>query len=137
MPSVLIKNMIEKYNYPVLDEENIDEFIKSQDECVLFFANDPTRYPESDDVAMILPELVKEYGNRFSAAFVEQKSERSLQRRFGFARWPTLVFLKKGQKLGHISKVQDWNDYILKINELLTSEPEPVFDIPLTVKPNN
>ena len=136
MPSALIRNMIKQYNYPVLDEETIDEFIKSQDECVLFFANNPTRYPESDDVAMILPELVKEYGNRFSAAFVEQKSERNLQRRFGFARWPTLVFLKKGQKLGHISKVQDWNDYILKINELLTSEPKPVFDIPLTIRPN-
>jgi len=134
MPSVLIKKMLELYNYPVLNEDNIDEFIKSQDECVLFFANNPVRYPESDDVAMILPELVKEYGNRFSAAFVEQKSERTLQRRFGFVRWPTLVFLKGGKKLGHISKVQDWNDYIIKINELLTLEPQPLFDIPMHIK---
>jgi hydrogenase-1 operon protein HyaE len=133
MPSVLIKKMIELYKYPVLDENNIDEFINSHDECVLFFANNPSRYPESDDVAMILPELVKEYGNRFTAAFVEQKSERTLQRRFGFARWPTMVFLKNGGKLGHISKVQDWNEYIIKINHLLTPKPEPLFDIPMHI----
>ncbi|NIA02628.1 MAG: hypothetical protein GWO88_00200 [Planctomycetia bacterium] len=126
MPSPLIKMMIEQYNYPVLTEETVDEFIKSQNECVLFFTENPTRFPESDDVAMILPELVKEYGHRFNAAVIEQQSQRKLQGRFGFTEWPTLVFLRNGGCLGSISRVQDWNDYILQINELLTSDPRPL-----------
>jgi len=137
MPSVLIKKMTEQYKYQVLNEDNIDQFIKSHENCILFFAENPVRYPESDDVAMILPELVKEYGYRFTAALIEQKSERVLQRRFGFVRWPTLVFLKKGQMLGYISKVQNWNEYIIKINDLLTAKPKPLLDIPLIIKPNN
>ena len=133
MPSPLIDSMIEQYNYPVLNETSIDEFINAQQESVLFFTENPTRFPESDDVAMILPELVSEYGNRFAAAVIDQKSQRKLQGRFGFREWPTLVFLRKGEYLGHISRVQDWNDYILEINKLLTSAPKatPGIGIPV------
>jgi hydrogenase-1 operon protein HyaE len=126
MPSPLIKAMIEQYDYPVLNVDNVDEFINSQDECVLFFTENPTRFPESDDVAMILPELVKEYGNRFNAAVIEQDSQRKLQARYDFREWPTLVFLRKGEYLGTISRVQDWNEYIIQINTFLTEGPKKV-----------
>ncbi len=134
MPSPLIKIMIEQYNYPVLNVDTLDEYIQSQQECVLFFTENPTRFPESDDVAMILPELVKEYGNRFSAAVIEQDSQRKLQARYDFKEWPTLVFLRRGEYLGHISRVQDWNEYIIKINDFLSSEPKKVFSIGVAVE---
>ncbi len=134
MPSPLIKTMIEQYNYPVLNIDTIDEYIQEQQECVLFFTENPTRFPESDDVAMILPELVKEYGNRFSAAVIEQDSQRKLQARYDFKEWPTLVFLRKGEYLGAISRVQDWNDYIIKINDFLTSEPKRVLGIGIPIE---
>jgi hydrogenase-1 operon protein HyaE len=133
MPSPLIESIIEQYQYPVLNEDNFDAYIQSQDECVLFFTENPTRFPESDDVVMILPELIKEYGNRFNAAVIDQQSQRKLQARYGFKEWPTLVFLRKGKYLGAISRVQDWMDYIVKINQILTSEPKlaPGFAIPV------
>jgi hydrogenase-1 operon protein HyaE len=134
MPSPLIEAMIEKYGYPVLNIENIDDYIQSQSECVLFFTENPTRFPESDDVAMILPELVKEYGNRFSAAVIDMESQRPLQARYAFKEWPTLVFLRDGEYLGAISRVQDWNDYIMTINNFLTSEPKKVPGIGVAIE---
>ncbi len=134
MPSPLIKSMIEQYNYPVLNLDNINEYIQSQDECVLFFTENPTRFPESDDVAMILPELVKEYGYRFTAAVIEQSSQRKLQARYDFKEWPTLVFLRKGEYLGAISRVQDWNEYIIKINDFLTSDPKKIHSIGVPIE---
>jgi len=133
MPSPLIEAMIEQYQYPVLTEASIDEYIQSQQECVLFFTENPTRFPESNDVAMILPELVKEYGGRFSAAVIDQASQRKLQTRYGFTEWPSLIFLRYGKYLGTISRVQDWMDYIVKINQILVSEPKlaPGFAIPV------
>ena len=137
MPSPLIKTMIEQYGYPVLTETSFDDFTRSQEECVLFFTENPTRFPESNDVAMILPELVKEYGYRFSGAVIAQEAQRKLQARYDFKEWPTLVFLRKGQYLGHVSRVQDWNDYILKINAILSSEPRqpPGIGIPVETSP--
>jgi len=133
MPSPLIEAMIEQYQYPVLNEGNIDDYINSQEECVLFFTENPTRFPESNDVAMILPELVKEYGNRFNAAVIDQQSQRKLQARYGFNEWPALLFLRQGKYLGTICRVQDWMDYIVKINQILSSEPKtaPGFAIPV------
>ncbi len=133
MPSALIKNMIEQYHYPVLSETTVDEFINSQQECVLFFTENPAQFPESDDVAMILPELVKEYGGRFNAAVIEQASQRKLQARYGFNEWPSLVFLREGKYLGTISRVQDWVDYLTTINQILSSESKhaPGIGIPV------
>ncbi len=134
MPSPLIKAMIEQYDYPVLSVDTIDDYIQSQDECVLFFTENPVRFPESDDVAMILPELVKEYGYRFNAAVIEQDSQRKLQSRYDFREWPTLVFLRKGEYLGAISRVQDWNEYIMQINTFLTDGPKKVTGIGVPVE---
>ncbi len=134
MPSPLIENMIEQYAYPVIDEASHDEFVQSHEESVLFFTESPTRFPESNDVCMILPELAKEYGGRFQPAVVDQAAQRKLQGRYGFSEWPTLVFLRRGQFLGYISRVQDWNVYIQKINDLLTSEAKPLPGIGVVVE---
>lgn len=133
MPSPLIQNMIQQYAYPLLDEAAHDSFIQQHEECVLFFTEDPQRYPESNDVAMILPELVREYGERLQAAVVSQNAQRNLQARYGFNEWPSLVFLRGGKYLGVISRVQDWVSYLTQINQILNSQPvrAPGFAIPV------
>lgn len=133
MPSPLIEQMIETHGYPVVEEDTLESFLAEHEECVLFFTENPERFPESNDVAMILPELVKEYGYRFAAAVVGHKSQRQLQSRYGFSEWPSLVFLRNGQYLGTISRVQNWTDYIVQINAILQSQPQdaPGFGIPV------
>ena len=98
---------------------------------MLFFTGDPARVRESDDVAMILPELITAFDGRFRAAVVSRESERPLQARFRFTAWPTLVFLRRGAYLGAISRVRDWNDYLDEIAGLLEAEPcdPPPFNI--------
>ena len=123
MPSTLIRNMLEQHRYPVVDETTLDEFLKTHEEVVLFFAENPKQFPESDDVAMILPELVKAFNGRFQAALVSQSSEKALQKRYGFSTWPSLVFLRNGEYLGVISQVQNWDDYLREIQHILDSDP--------------
>ncbi len=133
MPSPLIRNMIEKQAYPVLDESSIDAFLNSRNEVVLFFAENSKQFPESDDVAMILPELIKAFGGRLEAALISQESQRKLQCRYGFGTWPALVFLRNSDYLGAITRVQNWQDYLREIQKFLDSEPvkAPGFKIPL------
>ncbi|WP_456404658.1 hypothetical protein [Thiolapillus sp.] len=126
MPSTLINNMLEKHAYPVVDENTLDIFLTEHHEVVLFFAENPKQFPESDDVAMILPELVKAFGGRFQAALVNQADEKKLQGHFGFSAWPSLVFLREGKYLGVISKVQNWDEYLGEINRILQAEPAPL-----------
>lgn len=125
MSSALIEDMIEQHGYPVLTTESIDGFLASHDDVVLFFTENPQHFPESNDVAVILPELVRYFGGRLSAAVIDTVSERELYRRYNFTAWPSLVFLRRGDYLGTISRVQDWQVYTREIDTLLTSPPRP------------
>ena len=134
MFSPLVQNMIAQYDFPVLTAGELEAFLETHPEVVLFFTENATKFPETNDVAMILPELVKAFDGRFSAAVVSLADQCKLQMRYGFREWPTLVFLRGGEYLGAISRVQDWNIYLDEINRILASEPSapPDFRLPVS-----
>ena len=69
-------------------------------------------FPESHDVAVILPELVKAFSGRLQAAVIRKAIERELQARFRFTGWPSLVFLRSGEYLGVITGIKNWQEYM-------------------------
>ena len=133
MPSPLIRKLIDEYHYPEVNSENIDDFLLKNHQVVLFFTENPKQFPESNDVAVVLPELMKFYAGQLKIAVVSQVSQRQLQTRYGFSSWPSLVFLRQGQYLGVISQIQNWTDYQYQFNQILNSEPAgiPLFKIPV------
>jgi len=133
MFSPLVQNMIEHHGYPVLTEATLTDFLESSGEVVVFFTENAEKFPETNDVAMILPELVSAFGGRFSAAVLALADQRKLQMQYGFREWPTLVFLRHGDYLGAISRVQDWNVYLTEINRILASTPSTPPDFLLPV----
>lgn len=136
MPSPLINRLIDELGYPLLDKSNFEEFIQQAPYSVLFFTEEPKRFPESNDVAVILPELIKQFP-QLSPAVISQEYEKALQGRYNFNVWPALVFLKEGRYLAGITKVQDWDVYIAEINSILALEPkrDPGIGIPVVSNP--
>lgn len=132
MFSPLLENIIKRENFAVINEENIDQFLEDSGDIVLLFTGDAKRRVEVDDVAVILPELVKAFKGRINAAVVERQSERPLQLRYRFNLFPTLVFLRNGEYLGVIKGVLDWVDYLNEISEILSRTPSepPAFEFP-------
>lgn len=108
---------------PQLGEADCEAYLQAQPLCVLFLHEDPQRFPESLDVAVVLPELLKAFP-MLSAALVEQALEPRLQARYGFTLWPTLVFLKHSQYLGSLSRMLDWDAYLKQIPPLLARTPQ-------------
>ena len=118
-----IQNMIERHGYAAPSGDALEAFIRTHDEVVLFFAEGIKRLPEADDLAVILPELVAAFDNRFAVAVVPLPDHRELQLRYRFMKFPTLVFLRDGDYLGAISGVFDWSDYLVDIERILASAP--------------
>ena len=133
MASPLIEQMIDRHDYPVITHDTVDEFLQRGTTQVLFFTEDPKRYPESNDVAVVLPELERAFAGHFKPAVVGRDAEVDLKDRYDIKLWPTLVFLRDGRFLGKISKVRDWSDYMERIPNILNSEPRhnPGLGIPL------
>jgi len=129
----LIQRLFDEYGYPAIGEDNHDAFIGQEGAVVLFFAGDPTRYRETTDVAVVLPELIKAFSGHLTPAVVTPPAEVALQRQYGFSAWPALVFLRQGGYLGVITGIQNWGDYLRDIEGLLGAEASqaPGFKVPV------
>jgi len=131
MSSPLLEQLQTRHGYPLLDADSYDHFVYGNENVVLFFCNDPVLFPESSDVAVILPEVVKAFNCRLQAAIIGKPVERELQARFRFTGWPSLVFLRKGEYLGVITGIRNWQEYLQETARILASEPSqpPGFDL--------
>lgn len=129
--SALLAQLQTRHRLPLLDADNYDHFIYGNDTVLLFFANDPVMFPESHDVAVILPELLKAFSGKLQAAVISKAIERELQARFRFTSWPSLVFLRAGEYLGVITGIKNWQEYLIAITQILAAEvtTPPGFDL--------
>lgn len=117
----LLERLLRDCGVPEVDATSVDAFLAGDGDAVLFFSEDPLQHPESGDVAVVLPELLAAFRGRLRAALVARASERELQKRYGFARWPALVFLRHGDYVGAITGIQDWDDYLQQVESLLSA----------------
>lgn len=123
MSSPLIRDLIDNKGVPLVDEASLDAFTQAHPNVLLFFTENPLQFPESNDVAVVLPMLMQAFGDRFKAAVVDRGSERQLHARYPFDGWPALVHLREGRYVGAISRMQDWEVYLSEIERLLNAEP--------------
>ncbi len=58
---------------------------------------------------------------------------KTLKRQYGFSEYPSLVFVRSGEYVGTITRIQDWGDYLDKISDLFVVAPKrpPGFSIPV------
>ena len=116
-----------------IDADSIDAWAAQGGERVVLFAGDAVRFPEGQDVAVVLPELQRCLPGRFEIGIVQRLQEDALARRFGSQRWPTLLFLRDGQYVTTLSGMHDWDDF-LRLTEAALAAPVsrvPGIGIPL------
>lgn len=125
MFSPLIESIIERENLPVVTSETLGDFAQGNGDTILFVTGDWSRHVEVNDVAVILPEILKASNGALKAAVLGRDSERKIQTTYRFSKFPSLIFLRDGEYLGTIQKVLDWQDYITEINTILAGDPKP------------
>lgn len=122
-PAPLIDRLTVELNYPILDLNTIEEFLAEHEYSVLFFTEDIKRFPETNDVAVVLPELISVFP-MLNPAVIARSDEKKLQSLYGFRSWPALVFMHHDQYLNALTGIKDWSDYLTEIKTILTSEPQ-------------
>lgn len=132
MHSPLLQSIIARHGFPVVGDADWADFATGHEHVMLLIAGDAARLAESDDVAVILPELAKVFGDMLRPAVAAKADERAFQRRFRFAAFPALVLVRRGEYLGAITRVRDWSDYLVEIPDILARQPSepPPFKLP-------
>ena len=135
MTHPLIDRLLQELAYAEVSLANHDAFVAEPGMNVLFFPGDPDTVKDATDVAVVLPELVNAFGGQLRTGVVTNVfgDGKVLKRQYGFTEYPALVFVRGGEYVGTITRIQDWSDYLEKISALLIAAPRrpPGFGIPV------
>jgi len=135
MTHALIERLIQELNYPEVTLDNHDSFIDMPGLNVLFFPGNPDTVKDATDVAVVLPEHITVFAPQLNPGVVTDTygAGQKLKQKYGFTHYPSLVFVRNGEYVGVISRIQNWDDYLSKINVLMASPGRraPGFKIPV------
>ena len=129
----LVMRLVRDFDAAWVDETSVAAWSAGGGDRLVLLAGDPVRFPEGQDVAAVLPELMKSFPNRFQIAVVPRDNEDAVARRYGSQRWPTLLFFRDGQYVTAIAGMQDWDVYLSGVAAALTMPPSrpPTIGIPV------
>jgi len=132
---VLIERLTQELGYEEISLDNHDRFTHHPGLNVLFFPGNPETVKDATDVAVVLPELIGVFGEQLNPGVVTDTygAGKELKRKYGFSQYPALVFVRDGEYVGAITRIQDWSEYLTKINTFLAAPTRraPGFNIPV------
>ncbi|MGI9205661.1 MAG: hydrogenase-1 expression HyaE [Woeseiaceae bacterium] len=135
MTHPLIERLLTELGYPEINLANHDAFTARAGMNVIFFPGNPETVRDATDVAVVLPELVEAFAGQLRPGVVTDTfgDGKQLKRQYGFTEYPALVFVRDGDYVGTIMRVQDWADYLGRISNLFVAPPKrpPGFRIPV------
>jgi hydrogenase-1 operon protein HyaE len=119
----LIAQLFTKHGFTDVTAANFEAFTGSAGHALLLFTEDPVRFRETLDLAVIVPEIAKTYRGRFVVGVLLPEAAREIQPRYGFRRWPAFVVLKDGHYVGAIEGLRNWDEYVAEVARLLDAPP--------------
>lgn len=122
-----------------VNETDVAAWVAGGGDRAVLLAGDPVRFPEGQDVASVLPELMKVFPGRFRVAVVPRDNEEAVASRYGSQRWPSLLFFRDGQYVAAIAGMRDWDVYIREVTAVLAQPPSrpPTIGIPVVGHPGS
>ena len=119
----LLMRLVQQTGAALLAPDTFDAWARQNGVAMVVFAEDPERFKETLDLAIVVPELHAAHGGAFRVALLPPATARALAPRYGFARWPAFVMLRDGQYLGAVDGIRDWDVYLAEVQRLLAAAP--------------
>ncbi|MEO8509022.1 MAG: hydrogenase [Betaproteobacteria bacterium] len=119
----LIAQLFTKHGFTRVGGDDFAAFTERSGHALLLFLEDPIRYRETLDLAVIAPQLARAFPGRFDVGVLLPESARREAVRYGFRRWPALVMLRDGKYVGAIDGLRNWDEYVGEMGALLAATP--------------
>ena len=130
----LIAGLFSRHGYTDVRAENFAAFTQRAGHTLLLFAEDPARFKETLDLAVIVPEVARAFPGRFAVGVLLPDAARTFQPRYGFRRWPAVVLLRDGEYVGAVDGLRSWDEYLAAVAVLLDAPPSRPPTVGIAVK---
>jgi hydrogenase-1 operon protein HyaE len=130
----LIAALFARHGCTEVDARNFAAFTQRPGDTLLLFTEDPVRYRETLDLAVIVPEIARAFAGRFAVGVLLPEAARAFQPRYGFRRWPAIVLVRDGEYVGAIDGLRDWDAYLAQVAALLAAPPTRAPTVGVAVK---
>ncbi|MFG1358562.1 thioredoxin domain-containing protein [Xanthobacter pseudotagetidis] len=120
----LVRRLIEDRGYALAETDDALAGLDGRDH-VLFLPAYGKAHLETPDIAVVLPELIAALGGaeRIGGAVAGPKLEAALRDRLQLA-VPALVVVRRGEAIGSVARMRDWDDYLARLGAVLDT-PAP------------
>jgi hydrogenase-1 operon protein HyaE len=119
----LLAQLATKHGFVDLVADTFDAFANAPGRALVVFTEDPARFKETLDLAVIVPEIARAFDGRFRVGVLLADAAREIAPRYAFRRWPALVMLADGRYVGAIDGLRNWDEYLTEVAELLVAQP--------------
>ena len=119
----LVAQLFSKHGFTEITPENCAEWTQARGRTLLVFIEDPGRFKETLDLAVIVPELCRAFPGRFDVGVLLPEAAREIAVRYGFRRWPAFVMLADGKYVGAVDGLRNWDEYLTEVARLLAAAP--------------
>ena len=119
----LIAGLFSRHGYTDVRADDFAAFTQRAGHTLLFFTEDPARFKETLDLAVIVPEIARAFPGRFTVGVLLPEAARAIAPRYGFRRWPALVVVRDGKYVGAVDGLRNWDDYLTEVAALLAAPP--------------
>ncbi len=129
----VINRLVRDFGATWIEESALSHWCTDFPHAVLLLAGDRVRFPEGQDVAAVLPELLKASQTPCRIGVVPRDEEDRVARRYGSQRWPSLLFFRQGAYATALPGMHDWDVYQQKFKDALAHAPSraPTIGIPV------
>ena len=102
-----------------VNENNVRSLTEKKGLVLMVFADNPTTFKETIDIAVIAPEIAKAFAPHLAAkGFTDPAVGRAISMRFGLTRLPAVGCFRNGVWLGALQGLKVWDDYIKGLAEI-------------------
>ena len=119
----LIAQLFGKHGFAEVTKANFAAWTQAIGRSLLLFIEDPGRYKETLDLAVIVPELCRAFPGRFEVGVLLPDAAREIAVLYGFRRWPAFVILADGKYVGAVDGLRNWDEYLAEVGHLLDATP--------------
>jgi len=130
----LVAQLFSKHRFEEVTPANFAQWAPVSGRSLLLFLEDPGRFKETLDLAVIVPELARAFPGRFRVGVVLPDAARELSLRYGFRRWPAFVILADGHYVGAVDGLRNWDEYLAEVAGLLDAAPTRAPTLGIAVK---